>query len=194
MGEALAELDRLRAGTATSRRSLRVVDLGTGSGAVALSVAAERDRVEIWATDASGDALDVARANLAASGMRGAAVRLVQGSWFEALPRELAGAVDLVVSNPPYVAEADPLPDEVARWEPGSALVAGPVGTECLEHLMRQAPRWLARPGALVLELAPQQAPAMVRLARQVGYVDVEVRDDLTGRPRALVARVQPGG
>jgi release factor glutamine methyltransferase len=189
VGYALDELDRLRAG---QRRPLRVVDLGTGSGAIALSLAAERDRLEVWATDDSADALEVARANLAALGMRGTGVRLAQGSWFEALPVQLAGTMDLVVSNPPYVAEADHLPPEVTRWEPGSALIAGPAGTECLERLLVGAPPWLARPGAVVLELAPHQAEAMVAAARAAGYERVEVLPDLADRPRALVARLDP--
>ncbi len=127
VGHALVELDRLRSrAVAGDRRPVRVVDLGTGSGAVALSLAAERDRLEIWATDASDDALDVARANLAALGMRATGVRLAQGSWFEALPPELAGTVDLVISNPPYVAEGDDLAPEVARWEPEASPAGRP--------------------------------------------------------------------
>ncbi len=193
VGHALIELDRLRSRRQTGdRRSLRVVDLGTGSGAVALSLAAERDGLEIWATDDSGDALDVAGANLATLGMRATRVRLARGSWFEALPTDLAGTLDLVISNPPYVADGDELPPEVARWEPDSALVAGPAGTECLEHLVTEAHRWLARPAALVLELAPHQAPVMVDVARAAGYDQVEVRADLAERPRALVARLDP--
>ncbi len=87
-----------------------LVDLGTGSGAIALSAAAERwPDVEVWATDASAEALAVARANLAGLGRRGAVVRLVEGDWFVALPHELRGHVDVLVSNPPYVAATDPL-------------------------------------------------------------------------------------
>jgi len=187
VSHALAELDRLRADD--PRRRLQVVDLGTGSGAVALSLAAERNRLDVWATDVSSEALDVARANLATLGMRGTHVRLGHGSWFEALPAELAGAVDLIVSNPPYVAEGDDLPAEVAHWEPTGALVAGPAGTEWLEHLLDEARRWLRRPGVIVLELAPHQAEAMQARARAAGYDQVEVRVDLAARPRAVVAR-----
>ena len=101
------------------------VDLGTGSGVVALSLAQERPGLSVWAVDSSADALDVARANLAGIGRAGARVRVTHGSWFAALPRELRGAIDLVVSNPPYVAEADRLPREVASWEPRHALRRG---------------------------------------------------------------------
>ncbi len=193
VGHALVELDRLRSRAVTGeRRRLRVVDLGTGSGAVALSLAAERQGLEIWATDASDEALDVARANLVTLGIRATGVRLAQGSWFEALPPELAGTIDLIISNPPYVAEGDELPPEVARWEPESALVAGPLGTESLEHLVVEGRRWLSRPAAVVLELAPHQGSAMVGVARAAGYDRVEVRPDLAERPRALVARLGP--
>ena len=102
------------------------VDLGTGSGAIALAIAAERwPHVEVWATDRSPDALAVAGANLAGLGRRAAVVRLAEGDWFEALPEDLRGRIDVVVSNPPYVATDDPLPPEVADWEPREALVPG---------------------------------------------------------------------
>jgi len=188
-GLALAELDRVRADEPA--RLARVVDLGTGSGAIALSVAAERDHVEVWATDRSADALMVASANLAGLGLRGRSVHLAEGSWFGALPDELRGVLDVIVSNPPYVAAGDELPAEVADWEPAGALVSGPTGREALEHLVEGAARWLARPGALVVELAPDQAVEIAALARARGYEDVSVEPDLTGRPRALVGRLR---
>src|SRR3546814_7184166 len=115
---AVADLDELIA-----------VDLGNGSGAIALALAAERwPGIEVWATDVSPDAIAVARANLAGLGRRASCVRLLEGSWFDPLPEELRGRVDLVVSNPPYVAERDPLPEEVAGWEPTQAPHAGPDG------------------------------------------------------------------
>ena len=185
---ALAHLDLLRADRPGS--ALRVVDLGTGSGAIALALAAERGRLEIWATDASADALAVASANLAGLGRRGAVVRLVQGSWFEALPIELAGSFDLVVSNPPYVAATDPLPAEVVDWEPHQALVSGPTGLESIEQVVAAAPTWLGPHGALVVELAPHQADAASALARAAGFARIRVEPDLGGRPRTLVARL----
>ncbi len=182
---ALEELDRLRL-----RRSPTLVDLGTGSGAIALSLATEVDDAAVWATDASPDALAVARANLAGLGSRVAPrVRMAQGRWFAALPWSLFGRVDMVVCNPPYVAEDDPLPAEVADWEPAHALVAGPTGLEAIAEVVATAPRWLARPGVLVLELAPHQADAAAALARDAGFGSTEVLPDLAGRPRVLVGR-----
>ena len=185
---ALGELGRLRA-----RRPV-VVDLGTGSGAIALSIAAEVADAEVWATDRSGDALAVARANLAGLGWAGSRVRLAEGSWFDALPPILRGRVQLVVSNPPYVGETEvpDLPPEVARWEPVEALVGGATGLEQVETIVGAAPRWLARPGTLVMELAPRQAGSAVALAYEAGFGEAETIADLTGRLRVLVARARP--
>jgi release factor glutamine methyltransferase len=168
-----------------------VVDLGTGSGAIALSVAVEVRGAHVWATDVSADALAVARANLAGLGGRVATrVRLVEGSWFEALPEALRGQVSLLVSNPPYVADGEPLPAAVSDWEPARALRAGPTGLEAVGAIVADASAWLARPAVLVIEIAPHQAERAIALARAAGFDDVEVRADLNGRPRALVGRV----
>jgi release factor glutamine methyltransferase len=166
------------------------VDLGTGSGAIALSLAAERwPHIEVWATDRSPDALEVARANLAGLGRRAAVVRLAEGDWFGALPDDLRGRVDVLVSNPPYVAADDPLPPAVADWEPTAALVPGPTGLEAIEHLVAQAPDWLAPGGTLVVEIGETQGAAVVALASAAGFPTAAIHPDLAGRDRALVAR-----
>ena len=181
---ALAELRRL--GTA---RPL-AVDLGTGSGAIALSVALEHPEARVWGTDRSEEALAVARANLSGMGARVATrVRLAGGDWFGALPPDLKGSIDLVVANPPYVGAGEPLPAEVADWEPAGALVAGPTGLECVDLILAEAPAWLRRPGLAVIEIAPHQAERAVALAIAAGFSHAEVHPDLAGRPRALVAR-----
>jgi release factor glutamine methyltransferase len=188
-----------RAGLRRSRRRLSLVetsapataiDVGTGSGAIAIALAAELPDVEVWATDVSEDALAVARANVA--GCAAARVRIAgPGEWFDPLPESLRGAARLIVSNPPYVAEHEvaELPREVAGYEPRGALVSGPSGTEAIEHLLEHAPAWLASGAAFVCEIAPHQADAMRAHARALGYAEVVVRDDLTGRARVLVAR-----
>jgi release factor glutamine methyltransferase len=189
VGHALAELDRRR----RSDHVPRVVDLGTGSGAIALAIAFEHPAVEVWGTDSSADALDVARANLAGLGRPGRRVRLVEGWWFDALPDDLRGTIDVVVTNPPYIADAETLPPEVDDWEPRAALRAGPLGTEACAAIVGRTTEWLAPGGSLVLELAPHQAAEIAALARAEGFVDVAVHEDLTGRPRVLVARAPRG-
>jgi release factor glutamine methyltransferase len=167
-----------------------LVDLGTGSGAIALSVAAERwPDVEVWGTDASTDALAVARANLAGLGRRAAVVRLVAGGWYDALPNELRGRVDVVVSNPPYVAAGDPLPPEVAGWEPRDALVSGSTGLECIEWIVIGAADRLTPTGTLVVEIGETQGEQVLALAEQSGFTSARIEPDLAGRDRALVAR-----
>ena len=189
---ALAEARRLAA------------DAGTGSGAIALSLATElgpRVVAEVWATDASTDALAVAASNLEALRLSQPAATalpsttLVHGDWLEPLPARLQGAVDLVVSNPPYVSEGEwvGLAHEL-RLEPRDALVAGAAsdgtpGLGDVEAVLRQARAWLRRPGAVVIEIAPHQAEAATALASGLGYEEIRVEQDLSRRPRALVAR-----
>lgn len=181
--DALADLDR--PGVA--------VDLGTGSGAIALSLAAERwPHVQVWATDASSDALAVARANLAGLGRRAAVVRLAEGDWYAALPDDLRGRIDVIVSNPPYVAAGDSVPHEVADWEPRTALVPGPTGLEDIERVVTGAPAWLTPTGTLVVEIGETHGIAVERLATAAGFTQVAIHPDMAGRDRAVVARLAP--
>lgn len=170
------------------------VDLGTGSGAIALSLVAERSGVEVWATDASSDALAVARANLAGLGGPATRVRLAEGSWWEALPATLAGRVDLAVANPPYISSAEiaDLDPAVSAWEPLEALEAGPLGTEDVEEILAAAHAWLAPRSSIVMEIGAYQAGDVKDLAFAAGFDTVEVRPDLAGRDRVLVARRMP--
>ena len=185
---ALAELDAVLLRRPSGHRPV-VVDLGTGTGAIALSVAVERPGTDVWGVDRSADALALARANLAGLGMAGTRVRLVEGSWFSPLPAELAGTIDLVVTNPPYVAIHEELPPSVADWEPVEALVPGPSGLEGYEALLAEAGRWLAPDGVLVAEIGSTQASAVAELAVAAGLGEVRVAPDLAGLDRALVAR-----
>jgi release factor glutamine methyltransferase len=171
---------------------IAVADLGTGSGALALTLATELADALVYASDVSDDALAVARANLAGVGAAATRVRLLRGSWFAALPDELRGALRLIVSNPPYVAEHEvpDLPAEVRDWEPHRALVSGPTGLEAIAEILAEAPAWLhAGGGAVVMELAPHQAERARTLAGRAGFTEVVVRPDLAGRDRVLVAR-----
>lgn len=179
---------------------LVVADLGTGCGAIALSLAVELEgAVTVWATDLDPDALALAAANRDRVGARhpGAAerVHLRLGSWFAALPSDLDGRIDVVVSNPPYVSEAEwGALDPGVRKEPRRALVAaagtdGTPGMREVEAVLNGARSWLAPGGAAVVELAPTQAEPAAVLAKELGYHDVRVVPDLAGRQRAVVGR-----
>jgi release factor glutamine methyltransferase len=168
----------------------RVVDLGTGSGAIALSIAAERwPDVEVWATDVSADALAVARANTAALGRRASVVRLAEGDWFAALPHELRGTFDVVVANPPYVPDGALIARQVRDHEPPLALFGGDDGLGHVRRIVAEAPTWLRPGGTLVVEIGDDQGDAVLDLARAAGFADADIHEDLTGRDRALVAR-----
>jgi release factor glutamine methyltransferase len=154
----------------------RVLDVGTGSGAIALAVADEHPGARVTGIDASAGALEVARENAARTGL---AVELVEGDLFLALS---AGPWDLVVSNPPYVHPADfeKLQPEVRDWEPRGALVA----EGATEAIAEQARAVLRPGGALVLEVADGTAARVAQLLRDLGYVDVTTTLDLAGRDR----------
>lgn len=167
-----------------------VADLGTGSGAIGLSLAVELPIVDtsVWLTDVSDDALAVARANLAGIGRAATNVRIGAGSWFEALPPDLR--CDVIVSNPPYVAEGSPeLDGSVLDWEPGTALFAGPDGLDDIRRLISGAPDHLVDTGHLVLEIGADQRAAVADLLDARGYRDVAIHTDLAGRDRIATAR-----
>ena len=175
-----------------------VADLGTGSGAIALSLLVESPGpLELWATDISSDALAVAERNLQALGNRaapGATLRMSAGSWYAALPGRLRGQLDLVVANPPYVArqEWETLDARVRDHEPYTALVPGERGTEAIEAIAAGAPQWLVAGGTLVVEIGADQGAVAAAAASSAGMTEVAVRPDLAGRDRILVARHQP--
>jgi release factor glutamine methyltransferase len=188
-GVALDELARLAGGAAA--------DLGTGSGAIACSLLVEAPEVEVLATDRSPEALAVAGANIARldAGAR-RRVRLLEGDWYTALPEDRLGRLDVVVSNPPYVSEAewDELDPVVRLHEPRLALVGGPSGLDAITAVVAGAPRWLRPGGSLVVEIAPSQAGAAAELARSAGFGAVSILPDLAGRERVLLARREDAG
>lgn len=170
----------------------RIADLGTGSGAIGLALADELPlgSVEVWLTDVSDDALDVARANLAGIGRRGSHVRLARGSWFDALVPELAGTFDVVVSNPPYVEDDDPEVESIVReWEPSTALFAGADGLDAMRVIAASVGEWLRPGGTVVMEIGASQGGRAAALLRDGGLVDVEVRPDHAGRDRVVIGR-----
>lgn len=161
-----------------------IVDLCTGSGALAVALSLSFSDAEVWASDISPDALDVARLNVESNG---ATVSVCEGDLFAALPDSLRGKVELFVSNPPYVNPANELPAEVADWEPRLALLADDEGRALIRRISKELASWLA-PGAwFFIEMGEEQS----ELAECFGsdFADVHVETDLVGRPRYLVGR-----
>lgn len=168
-----------------------VVDLCSGSGAVALAVADERADATVIATELSEEALGWAERNKAALDVP---VHFIHGDLFENLPPSLEGKVGVVVSNPPYVAtaEAGSLPDEVVHHEPSEALFSGRDGLQVIERISAGAGRWLRPGGWLVIEIGDGQRDEVTRLLERAGWADVEVYPDLLGRARVAEARWGP--
>ena len=165
---------------------LRVCDLGTGSGAIGLALAQERDDVEVYLVDNSPDALKVASANLTGLGNHAVKVKVFESNWFDQLPDDLKDSFQLIVSNPPYIAYGEALPPEVTNYEPHQALYAGERGTEHIESILSSAPIWLSASGIVILEMAPHQTDYVAEIAVGQGYSDVKITDDLTGRKRIV--------
>jgi release factor glutamine methyltransferase len=168
------------------RTPLRLADLGTGSGAIALALASERPRAQVIATDASGSALGVARANADALGLRNIEFRC--GDWCAPLGDEV---FDLVASNPPYIASADPhLARGDLRFEPDSALASGEDGLDAIRVLARDVPRHLRPGGWLLLEHGWEQGGAVRALLEAAGFTETGTVQDLEGRDRITLGRV----
>ena len=183
-----AALARLRPAGAAPR----VLDLGTGSGAIAVSIALERPDAAVTATDASADALAVARANAAALGAPPIDFRL--GDWWAALPGD-AAPFDLVVSNPPYVAAADPhLLDGSLRHEPQAALAAGPDGLDAIGAIVAGAAARLVPGGWLLLEHGHDQGAAVRARLASAGFGEVATLPDLQGLERVGLGRRPAAG
>ncbi|HOB66813.1 peptide chain release factor N(5)-glutamine methyltransferase [Ottowia sp.] len=155
----------------------RVLDLGTGSGAIALAIARQRPAARVVAVDASADALDVAAANAERSGL---AVELRHGNWFAPLTGE---RFDVIASNPPYIAEHDPHLPALAH-EPRAALVSGPDGLDDIRHLVAHAATHLTPGGWLLLEHGWDQAERVRNLLQAAGFAQVQSRRDLAGVER----------
>lgn len=162
-----------------------IVDVGTGSGALALALATSYPTARVIATDLDQAALALAAENAARLGL---VVELVAGDLLDAVPGEIRGDVDLIASNPPYVAAADwvELPVDVRDHDPRQALVAGPTGTEVIERLVDEAWAWLSPGGLLAVEIGESQGDTVRRMA--AGYRHVTIERDLAGRDRYLLA------
>jgi release factor glutamine methyltransferase len=163
----------------------RVVDLGTGSGAIALALATERPGWAVAATDLSDDALGVARNNATMLGL--GRVEFVKGRWFAPLTGR---RFDLIISNPPYIAEGDPaLRDAAVALEPRMALASGHDGLSAVREIIYSAPHYLERRGWLLLEHGADQAAAVARELVVRGFGHVRSHRDLAGHERTTEAQ-----
>ena len=160
------------------QNSARVVDVGTGSGAVALALKAERPDLEVWGVDLSADALEVARSNAASLGLD---VAFVCDDLLEGVPE----GVDAVLANLPYVAVGSELQPEIERYEPPGALLAGADGLTVIRRLVAQA----AGVPLLALEVAFDQADVVAELLQGAGFASIDRLRDLGGHERVLIGR-----
>ncbi|MFQ6003967.1 MAG: peptide chain release factor N(5)-glutamine methyltransferase [Woeseia sp.] len=166
-------------------RACRVLDLGTGCGAIAIALASERPDTEIVATDSSGEALNVARENAAQHLLEN--IQFLEGDWTEPVADQ---AFDCIVSNPPYVRDDDPALDEL-RYEPGHALRAGPDGLDAIRMIAEAVPGVTSDNGTLVLEHGADQQGAVGGILQKNGWSDIECFQDISGHPRVTTARIE---
>lgn len=161
-----------------------VLDLGTGTGAIALALASERPGWQVSASDAVTEAVELATGN---ANRLGLPVTVLQSNWFAELP---PAAFDLIVSNPPYIADNDHhLGEGDVRFEPSSALVAGNDGLDDIRQIIADAPAWLSPGGWLILEHGYEQGAAVQRLFAEAGFTSVETRQDYGRRDRLTLGR-----
>lgn len=167
----------------------RVVDLGTGTGAIALALASEQPGWQVMACDAVAEAVTLAGENASALGLP---IEVLQSNWFSALP---SGRFDLVVSNPPYIAASDQhLTEGDVRYEPATALIAGDDGLADIRHIINEARDWLGPDGWLVLEHGYNQGSDVRALLLAAGFVSIESRRDYGGQERLTLARRPESG
>jgi release factor glutamine methyltransferase len=169
-----------------------LVDVGTGSGCVAVTLATILPRARMFAVDHSPEALATAKANAERLTVAGR-IEFIEGDLLSPLrDRGLTGQVDVIVSNPPYIAESEwaGLQPEVRDFEPRSALVSGPTGTEFHERLLRESKEYLVPGGTLVMEIGQGQRPTVQKMAEQIGgYTPVEITKDGGGIERIVIVR-----
>lgn len=160
--------------------NIRILDLGTGSGAIALAIAKERPHWQVDACDFSSDALEVAKDNALTNGISN--VRFYHSNWFASIPPQLYQAI---VSNPPYIAPEDPhLHQGDLRFEPSSALMSHEAGLADLNHIIKTSQKYLSPQGLLLLEHGHDQKNQLAAILNGLGYKNVQCWQDLLGHDR----------
>ncbi len=188
--ELLVEIAVKHAAESSRGDRLRILDLGTGSGAIAVALAKELPEAEILATDISPEALAVARHNAAANGVS-TRIRFYQGDLFAAIHHRIDREFNLIVSNPPYVcrAELSKLEPEVSGWEPRAALDGGCDGLDFYRRIAEEGPRYLRPGGALAVEIGAGTGAAVLALfKRAAAYTEEQIYRDYSGNERVFLA------
>jgi len=182
-------LERLKEVIRSQKSEVRIIDLCTGSGCIAVALAKKLDKAEVYATDSSAEALAVAHGNAARHGVE-KKIRFLQGDLLKVIPDSLR--VDALVSNPPYIASGElaGLPKEVRDFEPVQALAAGEDGLKVVRRIVEDARRFLLPEGILALELGAGQRATVGPLCVAHGLQVMKVVNDLQGHERVIVAQV----
>jgi len=165
-------------------QSLKILDLGTGSGAIALAIASERPCAQIIATDFSAEALGIAQENAENLSLHN--IHFIQSHWYQAIPEQ---GFDFIVSNPPYIAADDPHLDTLG-YEPITALTAGPDEFNAFKSILSGLKHYLVPNGWIALEHGHDQREPISDLCHQAGLTKLSTYDDLEGRPRLIVAQM----
>ena len=187
--EILVELALGHLAEANDRELPRILELGTGSGAIAVALATELPQAQIVATEISPAALAIARQNASRNGV---VMRFLQGDLFSALDQELENYFDLIISNPPYISrdEISTLDAEVSRWEPRAAVDGGIDGLDFYRRIAEKAPAYLRQTGAVAVEIGAMMGSVVLALFKNsAAYADVQVHQDYSGRDRVVIAR-----
>jgi release factor glutamine methyltransferase len=193
--ETLVERALKHLATINNREAPRILELGTGSGAIAVALASELPEAEIVATEIAPAALQIARRNASRNGVSNA-IRFLQGDLFTALDQELEKEFDLIVSNPPYIPRGEivHLEAEVSRWEPRAALDGGVDGLDFYRRIIEEAPGYLRQGGAVAVEIGAAIGSLVLALFRNnPAYGDTRVYQDYSGRDRVVIARTLCG-
>jgi len=193
--EILVEIALGHLAEANNRELPRILELGTGSGAIAVALATELPQAQIVATEISPAALAIARQNASRNEVS-KAIRFLEGDLFTAVGEELENYFDLIISNPPYIPrdEISKLDAEVSRWEPRGALDGGVDGLDFYRRIAVEAPAYLRQRGAVAVEIGAAIGSVVSALFRnRAAYGDTQVRQDYSGRDRVVIARTYRG-
>ncbi len=176
----------------TSGRDINCIDLGTGSGVLAVTMALEIVRIKVWAVDISEEALAIAEQNAVTLKADGK-ITFCPGNYFDALAGLAHPRFDLIISNPPYISEDDmaALPVDIKEYEPLKALLGGEDGLDSYRHILADAAGQINKPGALIMEIGDSQQKDVENMCLETGLFDsVNTHKDLAGRPRVVEASV----